>query len=191
MQLLQPNYVIPQADKIALRADSGYLKLKDKEVYFSEVFLGSEFGIDDAEQLFEEVANVPTVNAFLEQQLEILDKVPNSKLDVAKTKDDWKNLVGKTVLPDYECSFGSTDYKCLQKHIIQYGWEPPSVPALWLAVPTVTDGGYPLWKQPTGAHDAYNTGDKVVLSEVVYTSKIDGNTTDPGSDERWWEAEQT
>ena len=40
--------------------------------------------------------------------------------------------------------------------------------------------------RPSGAHDAYNTGDKVTHNGKQYTSQIDGNTTEPGTDERWW-----
>ena len=38
----------------------------------------------------------------------------------------------------------------------------------------------------TGAHDAYNTGDIVGRDGVLYESLINGNTTVPGSDERYW-----
>lgn len=47
-----------------------------------------------------------------------------------------------------------------------------------------------IWHQPAGAHDAHKIGDKVHYpgaEDPVYMSKIDGNTTVPGSDERWWE----
>lgn len=49
--------------------------------------------------------------------------------------------------------------------------------------------GYLVWTQPTGAHNAYNTGDIVhypTKEDQLYQSQIDGNTTIPGSDERWW-----
>src|SRR5947207_5702310 len=44
-------------------------------------------------------------------------------------------------------SYGGHDYKCIQAHTSQVGWEPPNVPALWqdlgvssgaTAVPTAT-----------------------------------------------------
>lgn len=43
------------------------------------------------------------------------------------------------------------------------------------------------WVPPSGAHDAYGIGDKVRYGGVIYVSKIAGNATVPGSDERWWE----
>ena len=48
------------------------------------------------------------------------------------------------------------------------------------------DDGYPVWSQPTGAHDAYNVGDIVDYMGVLYESQIDGNVYSPNSDERWW-----
>lgn len=44
------------------------------------------------------------------------------------------------------------------------------------------------WVQPTGAHDAYNTGDKVSFNGKHYTSKIDGNTWSPEAYPDGWEA---
>ena len=35
------------------------------------------------------------------------------------------------------------------------------------------------WVQPTGAHDAYNTGDKVRFKGDIYESLIDGNVWSP------------
>ena len=60
---------------------------------------------------------------------------------------------------------------------------PSAAPTLWTQV---TPDEWQAWVQPTGAHDAYNTGDKVTHNGKQYTSQIDGNTTEPGTDERWW-----
>lgn len=38
---------------------------------------------------------------------------------------------------------------------------------------------YPEWVQPTGAHDAYQTGDRVLYNGVVYESVINGNVWAP------------
>ena len=42
----------------------------------------------------------------------------------------------------------------------------------------VTPDEWPAWVRPSGAHDAYNTGDKVTHNGKQYTSQIDGNTTE-------------
>jgi hypothetical protein len=43
------------------------------------------------------------------------------------------------------------------------------------------------WQPPTGAHDAPNIGDHRWWEGQVWRSLINGNTTEPGSDPRWWE----
>ena len=51
----------------------------------------------------------------------------------------------------------------------------------------VTEGGAPAaWVQPTGAHDAYKTGDVVSFEGRVYRSTIDGNVWPPSAYLRGW-----
>lgn len=76
-------------------------------------------------------------------------------------------------------------YKVNQDHTSQADWKPDITPALYTAI-GLDDDGYPVWAQPTGAHDAYNTGDIVNYNGTLYESKINGNTYIPGTDERWW-----
>ena len=72
-------------------------------------------------------------------------------------------------------------YRCEQAHTSQAGWEPPAVPALWTEV--AKPGEIPVWRQPTGAQDAYMTGDKVhypTADDPVYVSTVDNNVWQPG-----------
>ena len=75
-------------------------------------------------------------------------------------------------------------YRCVQAHDSQEGWEPPSVPALW--VRTAPEGEIPEWVQPTGAQDAYNKGDRVRYEGKVYESTIDGNVWSPTDYPQGW-----
>ncbi|MBP5461197.1 MAG: hypothetical protein J6Y20_03635 [Lachnospiraceae bacterium] len=71
-------------------------------------------------------------------------------------------------------------YRCEQAHTSQVGWEPPVTPALWTEV--AEPGEIPVWKQPTGAQDAYMAGDKVhypAKEDPVYISTLDYNTYPP------------
>ena len=43
------------------------------------------------------------------------------------------------------------------------------------------------WKQPTGAHDAYKSGDKVIYGGKVYKSLIDSNVWSPDVYPNGWE----
>ena len=50
-----------------------------------------------------------------------------------------------------------------------------------------TGDTYPEWVQPTGAHDAYNTGDIVMYNGTAYRSLIDGNVWAPAAYTQGWE----
>lgn len=72
-------------------------------------------------------------------------------------------------------------YRCVQAHVSQEGWEPPNVPALWTEI--AKPGEIPVWRQPTGAQDAYMAGDRVhypTETDPVYISTIDSNVWAPG-----------
>lgn len=72
-------------------------------------------------------------------------------------------------------------YKCVQAHTSQAGWEPPAVPALWTDI--AEPGEIPVWRQPTGAQDAYQQGDKVWYPDVnttVWISTENNNVWAPG-----------
>lgn len=68
-------------------------------------------------------------------------------------------------------------YRCVQAHTSQADWTPDVVPALWVRASTEE---WPEWVQPTGAHDAYNTGDKVSHNGKHWVSTMDGNVWEPG-----------
>lgn len=71
-------------------------------------------------------------------------------------------------------------YRCEQAHTSQEEWTPDVTPALWTEV--AEPGEIPVWRQPTGAQDAYRLGDKVHYPDrqgPVYVSVIDYNTYEP------------
>ena len=69
-------------------------------------------------------------------------------------------------------------YKCVQAHTSQSDWTPDATPALWTEV--AKPGEIPEWKQPTGAQDAYNKGDKVRHNDLVWESDVNANVWEPG-----------
>lgn len=76
-------------------------------------------------------------------------------------------------------------YKVVQSHTSQEDWKPDITPALYDAIGLDADG-YPVWSQPTGAHDAYNKGDIVNYNGVLYESVIDGNVYSPEAYPAGW-----
>lgn len=69
-------------------------------------------------------------------------------------------------------------YKVVQDHTAQAEWRPDITASLYDAI-GLDEKGYPIWSQPTGAHDAYNTGDIVSYHGTLYQSVIDGNIYSP------------
>ena len=105
---------------------------------------------------------------------------------LAVTLDDETALTGVELFPMWaigrayaagdRVQHGGILYKCVQAHTSQADWTPDATPALWK---TVSVDEYPEWVQPTGAHDAYNIGDKVTYNGQHYVCTSDGNVYAP------------
>lgn len=84
--------------------------------------------------------------------------------------------VGKAYAVNDRAQYNGTLYKCVQAHTSQSDWMPSATPALWK---TVSLDEYPEWVQPTGAHDAYNIGDKVTYNGQHYVCTSNANVYAP------------
>lgn len=76
-----------------------------------------------------------------------------------------------------------------QDHTSQEDWTPEAAPSLYTIFKLAPDG-IRIWEQPTHAENAFDTGERCHYPGAdgrVYVSKIDGNTTVPGSDDRYWD----
>lgn len=82
-------------------------------------------------------------------------------------------------------SYHNKLYEVLQAHTSQADWLPDTTASLF--ADKMPGDIIPEWKQPTGAHDAYNTGDKVTFEGNVYESNIDGNTYSPTAYPAGWD----
>ena len=85
-------------------------------------------------------------------------------------------VVGKVYTVNDRAQYNGTLYKCIQAHTSQADWMPSATPALWK---TVSLDEYPEWVQPTGAHDAYNIGDKVTYNGQHYVCTSNANVYAP------------
>ena len=84
--------------------------------------------------------------------------------------------IGRAYAAGDRVQHGGILYKCVQAHTSQADWTPDATQALWVVV-SIEE--FPEWVQPTGAHDAYNTGDKVSYNGKHYISTIDANVYAP------------
>ena len=100
-------------------------------------------------------------------------------LDGVELFERWHT--GMELVVNQRISYEEKLYRVVQAHTAQEGWEPDKTPALFTEV--AKPGEIPVWKQPTGAQDAYMKGDKVHHPDKngpVYVSTVDNNVWEPG-----------
>lgn len=97
-------------------------------------------------------------------------------IKLSKLYPEWE--VGKSYNVDDVISYHNELYKVIQAHTSQSDWTPDVVASLFTKVSP--DGVIAEWSQPTGAHDAYNTGDQVTWKNSTWQSDIDANVWEPG-----------
>ena len=111
-------------------------------------------------------------------------------MEVATIYDPWTEGKAYAVGEFVTCGENSVGdpqlYKVVQAHTSQADWKPDMTPALYVAI-GLDEKGYPVWSQPTGAHDAYNKGDIVDYNGTLYQSLIDGNIWSPEAYPTGWE----
>ena len=99
-------------------------------------------------------------------------------LDAIELYSKWKENIAYAI--DERVRYEEKLYRCVQAHTSQAQWVPDQTPALWTEVSL--PGEIPVWKQPSGAQDAYMSGDKVhypTKDDPVYESIADNNVWAP------------
>ena len=110
-------------------------------------------------------------------------------LEVAAVYDPWE--AGRKYTAGEFVTYGENSvgdpklYKVQLEHTSQADWTPDAAVSLFKAI-GLDDSGYPVWSQPSGAHDAYNKGDIVNYKGTLYESLIDGNVYSPEAYPAGW-----
>lgn len=111
-------------------------------------------------------------------------------MEVATVYPSYK--VGKVYKANEMFNYGTNAvgdpqlYRVVSEHTSQEDWTPDTTASLYVAIGLNADG-YPVWSQPTGSHDAYNTGDIVEYNGTLYKSLINGNVYSPDAYPQGWE----
>lgn len=114
---------------------------------------------------------------LIEQAVQSLDD--EDALECPELFEGW--TPGVYVEAGARLEYGGKLYRCEQAHTTSAEWTPDKTPALWTEV--AKPGEIPVWRQPTGAQDAYQKGDKVHYpseNDPVYVSTVDNNVWAPG-----------
>ncbi|MFW5793586.1 MAG: carbohydrate-binding protein, partial [Bacteroidota bacterium] len=128
--------------------------LINKEEHFKQYIADNNFTID-LDQPLED----------LRESAEIFFNIPEWQPGIPVEEGDqlrWNNIL----------------YDVVHGHTTQSNWEPQDTPAMFTVATPI--GLIADWKAPTGAHDAYNTGDKVRHDNEIWTSTINDNVWEPG-----------
>lgn len=97
-------------------------------------------------------------------------------LEVAALYPTWVSKIGEQVNAGERYWYDGKLWKVVQAHTVQEDWTPDTATSLWTEV-SIEE--FPEWRQPTGAQDAYRTGDKVSYNGKHWESIIDYNTYAP------------
>lgn len=111
----------------------------------------------------------------------------NDALEAVELFPAWRS--GEAYGVNDRLRYGGKLYRVVQEHTSQPDWTPDVTPALFTEV--APPGTIPVWRQPTGAQDAYQPGDKVYYPDAngaVYESTIDGNIWSPEAYPAGWRA---
>lgn len=118
------------------------------------------------------IAKTAKVKAAQRTASTALDDV--TALDAMAIFEEWQTAT--TYNAGVRVQYNEVLYKCVQAHTSQTDWAPDATPALWSEV---SADEWAEWKQPTGAHNAYNTGDKCSYKGKHWICTADGNIYPP------------
>lgn len=143
------------ANEIATQADAARMSMARSKVQSSVI-----------QSSINRAAQIAALSFTDEQAVEVPDLYPEFEFNHEYKQND-------------RFQYGGTLYKVNQNHTSQEQWVPGETGTESLYTNLMLDeSGYQIWKQPTGAHDAYNTGDIMRYPDKngqLYKSLIDGN----------------
>lgn len=118
-----------------------------------------------------------TVEAVRLQVRSIVTNMSDSQL--ASTAALWPAWKPGTALSTGDIvRVGQTLFRVVQAHTAQSDWRPASTPALFTEI--TPPGTVAVWKQPTGAQDAYALDARVKYHGDIWQSTVANNVWEPG-----------
>lgn len=123
------------------------------------------------------------MNRFFQIMSQQLDLDDSAAMEIADLYPAWETekayTVGQIVKYGTNQDGETQLWKVAQAHTSQADWTPDKAPSLFSKV-GFDPSGVPIWTQPLGAHDAYQTGDEVMHKDQKWRSTCDNNVWEPG-----------
>lgn len=120
-------------------------------------------------ELFEQTARVKVAHRIASTALD-----DATALEAMAIFDEWATDTSYEI--GNRVRYGEKLYKCNIAHTSQEDWRPDKPSALWSEV---SADEWAEWKQPTGAHDAYNEGGKCSYQGKHWICTSNGNIYPP------------
>lgn len=147
---------------------------------------------DELKTLIDKVEKTETVEEAKERIVkdyikEELKQDPSRLNELKSLVDRWS--VDSLYKTGDIVTYNGTLYTVIQDHTSQSDWVPDSTPSLYKKTNSTTentDAVLQEFTQPTGAHDSYKNGDKVIFNNKVYESIIDDNVWSPETNPKGW-----
>jgi hypothetical protein len=142
--------------------------------YLAKIWDEADINIDSTDVNSDDA----TIKTAIEDSINIFAEV-NTIVEDQQIAKSW--VAGEDVSVGWIRVYNGTSYRVVQAHITQAEWTPDLVPALFAVKHEVPQGEtYPNWVQPTGAHDAYDIGDRVNHNGNDWESTAAANVWEPG-----------
>lgn len=155
--------------------------------------------VKEIDSIYEKVSQVRDEIKFVHNEVSQLSKVVFAKDLTDEEKDDllsqYKEYeIGVDYKPGTVINYNGELYEVVQPHTSAEHYKPDSTLSLYTPYLKGEIADKEIvheWRQPLGAHDAYQTGHKVLFEGKVYESTRDANTWSPtGYPDAWRLVEQ-
>lgn len=127
------------------------------------------------------VAMLAQIRAAAKFAVQAADLSDSQALEVSSLYPRWET--GQSYAVKVIVRYDGHLFRCNQTHMSS-DVNNTTVASLWNQIDI--QGGIEVWKQPTGAHDAYAKGTKVRHNGKVWESLVDGNVWEPGTSDTLW-----
>lgn len=110
-----------------------------------------------------------------------IDELLSKYAEFVETKEDYQ--VNKLYKVGDTFKYNGVVYAVIQEHTSMEHWNPETTLSLYKVLNSTTEAETDVviyeWKQPLGAFDSYQIGDKVIFEGKIYESVIANNTWSP------------